>query len=46
MIVVFLQRTLKDKIPVFLINTLLLYIPLLALSDGQNDGEMNYAHCA
>ena len=27
---------LKDKLPIFLINTLLLYIPLLALTDRQN----------
>jgi hypothetical protein len=41
MIVVFLQRTLKEKLPIFLINTLLLHIPLLALTDGQNDGQRN-----
>jgi hypothetical protein len=41
MIVVFLQRTLKDKLPIFLINTLLLYIPLFALTDGQNYGQRN-----
>jgi hypothetical protein len=39
MIVVFLQRTLKEKVPIFLINTLLLHIPLLALTDRQNDGR-------
>ena len=27
---------LKEKLPIFLINTLLLYIPLLALTDRQN----------
>ncbi len=31
----------ERKIPIFLINTLLLHIPLLALTDRQNDGEMN-----
>ncbi len=41
MIVVFLQRMLNEKLPFILINTLLLYIPLLALTDGQNDREMN-----
>ncbi len=35
-IVVFLLRTLKEKLPIFLINTLLLHIPLLALTDRQN----------
>ena len=35
-IVVFLLRTLKEKLPIFLINTLLLHIPLLALKDRQN----------
>jgi hypothetical protein len=32
---------LKEKLPIFLINTLLLHIPLLALTDGQNYGAMN-----
>jgi hypothetical protein len=32
---------LKEKLPIFLINTLLLYIPLLAFTHRQNDGEMN-----
>jgi hypothetical protein len=41
MIIVFLQRTLKEKLPIFLINTLLLHIPLLALTDGQNDRRRN-----
>ncbi len=41
MIIVFLQCMLKEKLPIFLINTLLLYIPLLALTDGQNDGQRN-----
>ncbi len=41
MIVVFLQRTLKKKLPIFLINSLLLHIPLLALTDGQNDRWRN-----
>jgi hypothetical protein len=27
---------LKEKLPIFLINTLLLHIPLLALTDGWN----------
>ncbi len=35
-IVVFLQRTPKENLPIFLINTLLLHIPLLALTDRQN----------
>ncbi len=47
-IVVFLQRTLKEKLPFVLINTLLLHIPLLALTDGQKDGgtETKYTRCA
>ncbi len=40
-IVVFLQHTLKEKSPIFLINTLLLYIPLLALSDRWNYRQRN-----
>ncbi len=40
-IVLFLQHTLLEKLPIFLINTLLLYIPLLALTDGQNYGGTN-----
>jgi hypothetical protein len=32
---------LKEKLPIFLINTLLLHIPLLALTDGQNEGQRN-----
>jgi hypothetical protein len=36
---VFLQRTLKEKLPIFLINTLLLHIPLSALTDRQNDRQ-------
>ncbi len=40
-IVVFLQCTLKEKLPIFLINTLLLHIPLLAHTDRQNDRETN-----
>ncbi len=36
MIVVFLQCRLKEKLPFVLINTLLLHIPLLALTDGWN----------
>ncbi len=32
-------RTLKEKLPIFLINTLLLHIPLLALTHRQNYGE-------
>ncbi len=47
MIVVFLQCTLEDKLPIFLINTLLLYIPLLALTEGQNYRQRNkYTCCA
>jgi hypothetical protein len=46
-IVVFLQHTLKEKLPIFLINTLLLHIPLLALTDRQNDRRRDkYTHCA
>ncbi len=41
MIVVFFQCTLKEKLLIFLINTLLLHIPLLALTDGRNDRGMN-----
>ncbi len=40
-IVVFLLRTLKKKLPIFLINTHLLHIPLLALTDRRNYGETN-----
>ncbi len=40
-IVVFLQRTLKEKLPIFLKHPLLLYIPLLALTDGQNYRQRN-----
>jgi hypothetical protein len=29
----------KKKIPIILINTLLLHFPLLALTDGQNDRQ-------
>ncbi len=44
--VVFLQCTLKEKLLIFLLNTLLLYIPLLALTDGQNHGQRNkYTRC-
>jgi hypothetical protein len=32
---------LKEKLPIFLINTLLLHIPLLALNDRQNYGGTN-----
>ncbi len=32
-------RTLKEKLPIFLIDTLLLHIPLLALTHRQNYGE-------
>ncbi len=38
-IVVFLQRTPKEKLPFVLINTLYLHIPLLALTDRQNDRQ-------
>ncbi len=40
-IVVFLQCRKKEKLPIFLINTLLLCIPLLALTDRQNHRETN-----
>ncbi len=39
-ILVFHLWTLKEKLPIFLINTLLLHIPLLALTH-QNYGETN-----
>jgi hypothetical protein len=32
---------LKEKLPFVLINTLLLHIPLVALTDGGNDRGMN-----
>ncbi len=35
-IVEFLLRTLKEKLPIFLIDTLFLHIPLSALTDRQN----------
>ncbi len=38
-IVVFLQTTLKERLLIFLINSLLLHIPLLALTDRQNDRQ-------
>ncbi len=46
--VVFLQLMLKEKLPFILINTLLLHIPLLALTDGQKDGlrETKYTRYA
>ncbi len=46
-IIVFLQRMLKEKLLIFLINTLLLHIPLLAFTDRWNDRQRNkYTHCA
>ncbi len=46
MIVVLLQSPLKDKLLIFLINTLLLHIPLLALTDRQNDRQRGkYTRC-
>jgi hypothetical protein len=46
-IVVFLLHTLKEKLPIFLINTLLLHIPLLALTDRWSYRETNtLAMCA
>ncbi len=46
-IVVFLLCTHKEKLPIFLIVTYLLHIPLLALTDRQNDGRKNeYTRCA
>jgi hypothetical protein len=37
----------ERKIIVVLTNTLLLHIPLLALTDGQNDGQRDkYTRCA
>ena len=45
MIVVFLQRTLKEKVPFDLINTLLLHIPLLVLTHRQNDRQRNKYTC-
>ncbi len=41
MITVFLQRMPKDKLSIFLINTLLLHFPLLALTDRRNDRKTN-----
>ncbi len=35
----------EKKLPIFLINTLLLYIPLLALTDGQNDRQRDEYTC-
>ncbi len=36
----------EKKIPIFLSNTLLLHIPLLALTDGQNDRQRDeYTRC-
>jgi hypothetical protein len=32
---------LKEKLPIFLVNSHLLHIPLLALTDGQADGQRN-----
>ncbi len=40
-IVVFLEHMLKEKLPIFLINTLLLHILLLALTDRWNDWRRN-----
>ncbi len=40
-IVVFLLCTLKEKLPIFLIITLLLHIPLLALTDRRNYRQAN-----
>ena len=40
-IVVFLLCMLKEKLPIFLINTFLLNIPLLALTDRRNYRESN-----
>jgi hypothetical protein len=38
---------LKEKLPFVLTNTLLLHIPLLALTDRQKDGQRNkYTRCA
>jgi hypothetical protein len=39
-IIVYLQRTLKEKFPFVLINTLLLHIPLLAHTDRQTEWQM------
>ncbi len=41
MILVFFQCTLKEKLPIFLINTLLLHILLLAITDRRNDRRRN-----
>jgi hypothetical protein len=41
MIIVFLQRMLKEKLPIFLINTCLLHIPLVALINRRNDRRRN-----
>jgi hypothetical protein len=38
---------LKEKLPIVFIDTLLLHIPLIALTDGQNDRQRNkYTRCA
>ncbi len=46
-IVVFLQCTQKDKLPFVLISTLLLYIPLLALTHKRTEWQMEneYTRC-
>jgi hypothetical protein len=36
---------LKEKLPLVLINTLLIHIPLLVLTDRQNDGQRNEYTC-
>ncbi len=47
MIILFLQCTMYRKLPICLIITLLLYIPLLALTDRWNYGRrVKYTRCA
>jgi hypothetical protein len=41
LIVVFLQYTLIEKLPILLVNTLLLYIPLLALTDRRTEEQIH-----
>ena len=39
--VLFLQQMAKEKLPIFLINTLLFHIPILALTHRQTDRQMD-----
>ncbi len=44
-IIVFLQCLLKEKLPIFMVNSLLLHIPLLALTDPQTEWQRNKYTC-